>query len=270
VGKAVLLLNSGAVHHIGPNRLHVALARHLAKRGYTVLRMDMAGLGDSTSRPGEPENVVYSRHALEDVRAGIEYLRNRWNVTDVRAVGLCSGAFNAFKAAVAGLPLTGVVLINPLTFSCTEGMSLKYPEHRVAADIMRYRTNAFRLAPWLKLLRGQVDLTELSLVLLRKTRALALTPLRAVARTLRIPQRNDLPTELNAIVGAGIRLNFVFAENDPGQELLSSLGGPTARRLRNRGAIGVQIVGGADHTFTDRAARAMLVAALDGALSEPV
>jgi len=53
-GKAIILLNAGAVHHIGPNRLYVPLARHLARSGHVVLRMDIAGIGDSVPRDGDP------------------------------------------------------------------------------------------------------------------------------------------------------------------------------------------------------------------------
>ncbi len=152
--SAVLLLNAGAVHHVGPNRLYVALARHLARLGHTVLRMDIAGIGDSPPRPGEPENLVYSHTALEDLREGIDFLRRERGASDVRALGLCSGAYYAFKGAVARLPLDGAVIINPLTFFWKDGMSLAYPQHRIAADIMRYRTNVLSLASWRKLLSG--------------------------------------------------------------------------------------------------------------------
>jgi alpha-beta hydrolase superfamily lysophospholipase len=270
--KAVLLLNAGAVHRIGPNRLYVALARHLARHGYTVLRMDVAGIGDSPPRADAPENVVYSRHALEDVRLALDYLRLHWDVTEVYAAGLCSGAYNAFKAAVANLPLTGAILINPLTFFWKEGMTLQYTEyteHRVAHDMQRYRTNAFRLSSWLKLLRGEVNLRELSQVLARHTRTIVLGPPRALARSLGFRLHDDLPTELQSIVRSGVQLQFIFADHDPGHELLNKLGGTTARRLRARGLIGVTTIEDADHTFTDQAARRMLVSALGKSLLNP-
>jgi pimeloyl-ACP methyl ester carboxylesterase len=265
--KAVLLLNSGAVHHIGPNRLYVALARYLARRGYAVLRMDIAGIGDSPPRRDAPENVVYSKHAMEDVSAALEFLQREAGVKEVYAVGLCSGAYNAFKAAVANLPLAGAILINPLTFFWKEGMSLEFSEHRIADDIQRYRTNAFRLDAWLKLLRGNVDLMQLSQVLLRHILAFTVAPLRSAARRWGIPLEDDLPSELRRIVRAGRQLHFIFADRDPGQELLNTLGGATVRRLCAESAIGIQTIANADHTFTDRAARAALVAALHDALA---
>jgi len=249
--------------------LHVALSRYLARRGHVVLRMDVSGIGDSPPRRDAPENVVYSKHALEDVRAALDYLQREVGVTDVHAVGLCSGAYNAFKAAVAKLPLEGAILINPLTFFWKEGMSLQYEftEHRVATDIMRYRANAFRLDSWLKLLNGNVDLRELSQVFARRMRTRALGPLRSVGRALGIPLSDDLPGELASVMRGGIRLHFIFAGRDPGRELLSSLGGAPARRLAAGDKLEVQIIAGADHTFTDRTTRAELVVAIDRVLT---
>jgi alpha-beta hydrolase superfamily lysophospholipase len=264
--RGIILLNSGAIHHIGPNRLYVGLARRLAHLGHVVLRMDIGGIGDSPTPVGAEENAVYPGHAVADVAAAVQYLREEWNIQDVRAAGLCSGAYHAFKAAAARLPLSGIVLINPLTFFWKEGMSLKYPEHRVAADIMRYRTNVLRPAAWVKLLSGRVDLWESSQILLRRATILALTPLRNVARSIGAPLRNDLPSELQSIVRAKIELQFVFAGQDPGVELLRDQGGAIARRLRAEGTLRIESIDGADHTFTDRALRASLVTVLERAL----
>jgi dienelactone hydrolase len=228
--------------------------------------MDIAGIGDSPPRPGDAENVVYPRHAVDDVQAAVEYLRGTWNRQDVRAMGLCSGAYHALKAAVAGVRLNGIVLINPLTFFWKEGMSLKYPEHRVAADIMRYRVNIWRPASWLKVLRGEVNLWESSQVLLRRARTVALAPLRDAVHAIHAPLSDDLRSELSSVVRAGIDLQFVFAADDPGVELLRNQGGAVARKLQASGALRVATIEGADHTFTDPVKRAALVRVLEQAL----
>jgi alpha-beta hydrolase superfamily lysophospholipase len=268
-GKAIILLNAGAVHHIGPNRLYVTLARQLVRSGHVVLRMDIAGIGDSIPRDGEPENVVYSQHAVPAIGEAIQYLRREWGASEVSAVGLCSGAYHAFKAAVARLPLAAVILINPLTFFWKEGMSLKYSEHRIAADMARYRSSTLRLSSWMKLLSGRVDLPELAQVLARRADAVARKQIRAIARLLRIQLRDDLPTELLSAVNK-TDLQFVFAANDPGVELLRDQGGGTAQRLRVRNRIGVELLEGADHTFTDLAARMTLAKWVVEHLAKPV
>jgi len=47
---AVLLWNVGLNHRVGPFRVFVELARRLAEAGFTVLRLDLSGLGDSEVR----------------------------------------------------------------------------------------------------------------------------------------------------------------------------------------------------------------------------
>lgn len=267
--KAIMLLNSGGVHHIGPNRLYVTLARRWAALGHVVLRMDLAGLGDSAAHSGEPANVIYARRALEDVREGIEYLKREWGATEVHALGICSGAYHAFKAAVARQPLAGVILINPLTFFWKESVSLEFPEYRVAADIMRYRTKLFSPSSWLRLLRGRVNLWAMSQVLGRRAFGVTAEWSHALARLLRIPISEDLAAELRRVIAAGVELKFIFAARDPGVELLRTKGGSQARKLCERGAMKVETVAGADHTFTDRAAREQLIGLLAERLDRP-
>src|SRR6185295_15161162 len=45
-------LTAGLLHRVGPYRLHVRLARELAHMGFSSLRVDLAGTGDSPGRPG--------------------------------------------------------------------------------------------------------------------------------------------------------------------------------------------------------------------------
>jgi hypothetical protein len=264
--NAVLLLNAGAVHHIGPGRLYVALARQLAELGYTVLRMDVASIGDSPPYPGQPEIDVYSPFALEDVARAIEYLKRDWRAREVASTGVCSGAYHSFKAAVADYPLAQVILINPLTFFWKTGMSLSYPEYKVAQDIQRYRKTALRGSAWRKLLTGRVDVGNLARVLVRTVHARALEPIRAIARLCGRPLLEDLPTQLSGVLEAAIDLQFVFSAGDPGLELLRTQGGTTARRLLERRQIGIALIDGADHTFTDLAARRNLAKVLVGKL----
>lgn len=257
-GSAVLLLNSGAVHHVGPNRMYVNLARRWAAAGAIVLRLDLSGLGDSSVHAGEAENIVYGRRALQDVDAAIAFLNTYYGGRDIHVMGLCSGAYHGFKSAVAGARLKSVVAINPLTFAWREGTSLAFPEYRIAADVMRYRTNAFRWASWKKLLRGGVNVVELLEVLYRRARGNARAATLDVIRRLGIPLRDDLGTELHSIGNRSVRLLFVFATGEPGFDLLKRGGGSVVERLRNRGLLSIEFVDGADHTFTSRHTRERL------------
>src|SRR5262245_43008918 len=67
----VVLLNAGIVHRVGPNRMHVLLARALAAAGISSLRFDMSGIGDSPSRP---ETATPLESAMSDIQDVMEWL----------------------------------------------------------------------------------------------------------------------------------------------------------------------------------------------------
>ncbi len=113
--RAVVLLNVGADYHIGSSRLYVSLARRWARLGYTVLRFDLAGLGDSETRPERGDDEVYPPAAIDDIRAAVDFLRARYGAAEIVLAGLCSGAYHALRAAVAGIPVSRLLLVNPLT-----------------------------------------------------------------------------------------------------------------------------------------------------------
>jgi len=263
-GPALLMLNSGSVHAIGPNRLWVRLARRWAARGMTVLRLDISGIGDSPPRPGAETNVVYSSHAADDIAAALRFLKGRPGVTECHLMGLCSGAYHAFKAAVAGQAAASALMINPLTYFWKEGDRLSdVKEYEILEMTAKYRGKMFTGEPWRKLLRGQLDLRLIGNVAMRRLRIVVVPLLVEVARRLRIAIPNDLSRELDAASRHGIELRFVFAEGAPGFALLRMQGGNAISRLRSERAVTLDFVAGADHTFTRFDARERLVQVLD-------
>jgi predicted alpha/beta hydrolase len=263
--RAVLLLNAGAVGRIGPNRLYTRLARRLAAGGHLVLRLDLAGIGDSGTHAASVENTVYSTHAVDDVAAAVTWLR-RTAVDTLAVVGLCSGAYHALRAAHAGLAIDTVVAINPLTFHYKPGMPLDFAAFRVAADAARYQRAMANGRSWRKLLRGQVDLKRVvKIVWLRGIATLA-RPMRELLRTLRVPMRDDLGSELSGLARRGVRVRFVFAASDPGRTLLFEQGGSVVPRLLADNRIAITTIDGPDHTFTPRWSHAALLDAVAAAI----
>ncbi|NNF65268.1 MAG: alpha/beta hydrolase, partial [Acidimicrobiia bacterium] len=70
----IVLLNAGLLHRVGPNRLHVAVARRLAAKGYSSFRFDMAGVGDSELVEG---GLLYVERTRADVVASMDALSER-------------------------------------------------------------------------------------------------------------------------------------------------------------------------------------------------
>ena len=262
--KGILLVNSGSVHNIGPNRLWVRLARSWAARGMTVLRLDLSGIGDSPPRPGSAGNVVYSAEAGADIDAAIRYMREQLGMTDCRMLGLCSGAYHSFKAAVNGVPFTLAVLINPLTFFWDIGKPLNdgIKDYEVVSQSSAYRKQIFSLEPWSKLLRGQLDIPYLFTFAQRRVQTLLSPFMLAMAHLLRISMKQDLARELVVASRTSVQ-HFVFASKEPGIELLKSQGKRSLDRLVLQSRVTVNFIPDADHTFTRLEARDRLVKLLD-------
>ena len=261
--RGLLLLNAGAIHHVGPNRLYVALARRWAARGHAVLRVDISGIGDSRARPGQRENVVYADTAISDVTRALAVLRAQPGVVDVHAVGLCSGGYHAFKAAVASVAMDSVVLINPLTFFFkAEEHASGAGEAAVSGESSRYLRRLRDPDAWRKLLKAGVDLRAPARTLAR----FAVTRLRGraqeIARRAGLSVGDDLARELENVTGRRTALRFVFSAGDPGLDLLNLHGGPTVERLRRSGQLAIEVIEATNHTFTPVWSQGALTASL--------
>ena len=269
--RGLLLLNAGAVHHIGPNRLYVSLARRWAALGHAVLRLDVSGIGDSLPAPGAPENVVYTDVASDDIRQALAALRRQPGVTEVHALGLCSGGYNAFKAAVAGVSLDGVFLINPLTFfyKTDPDRPPAAAEHQVIFEASRYLRRLRDVDAWMKVLRRGGDLGLAGRTLTRYFVDRLRGRARDLARRAGLAVDDDLARELTTLAGKRIRLGFVFSAGDPGIGLLHTHGGATVDRLRRQGQLSIEIIEGTDHTFTPLWSHPVLTSTLAAHLDGP-
>ena len=256
-GRGVILLNAGAIHHIGPNRTYVTLARRWAARGYRVLRIDLAGLGDSDARAGRPMNEVYPPGALADVRLAVQFMRERYGDTELTLAGLCSGAYHCLRAGVAGLPVQRLLMINPLTYFWKDGMTLSDTQD---AEVLRgpaiYRERMRSGKSWRKLLTGRVPLRPIAHTLMQRARLGLDSARRNLARRLRMHLPDDLGSELQELCARGVSVVFVFARGDPGAALLRTQAGNSIRRLVRR--CRVHFIDGADHIFSQSTARARL------------
>jgi pimeloyl-ACP methyl ester carboxylesterase len=254
--RGVILLNAGGVPRVGPNRLHVPLARRLAARGDLVLRLDLSGIGDSSPRAGADENVVYSEQAIGDVAVAVDWVR-RQGAREVVVVGLCSGAYHAFKAAVAGQPIDAVVSINPLTFFWVPGMPLDVSAAVVTEAAQRYGKSMRSAESWKKLIKGNVDLRRVARIVYERGRSVAEHRAREVLRRLRVPLKNDLGSELDQLARRDVAVSFIFAQNDPGLAMLREQGGGSVKRVTS-----IEVIDGPDHTFTPRWSHPLLEAAI--------
>lgn len=243
-GFAVLLLNSGIVHHVGIQRLHVTLARRLAKAGIITLRFDFSGIGDSSYRT---DGTPFVSAAIEETRQAMDALAAR-GAKRFLLVGLCSGAVIAFRTALADERPVGVALINPIGH--LHGSSCRVPVSHLRRIRRRHFVrlamgSSFRWKIWRRIVRGGVDM---SLVV------------RSVVATARDrPDRHDdesehvLPPaveEYRALVDRGVGVLQLHAEGDEGLDYMVWRCGGRLADLERLPGVETDIVAGANHTFT--------------------
>ena len=106
---AVLLLNAGELHRIGPHRVNVKLARRLAATGHIAFRFDFSGLGDSGPRR---DGLPYPDSAVREARDAMDYLSSAHGMERFVFVGFCGGADNAFRVACADTRVCGAFLLD--------------------------------------------------------------------------------------------------------------------------------------------------------------
>ena len=108
-----LIINAGIVHRVGPFRMHVDLARQLASHGFSTMRIDLSGLGDSAPRTGKIES---EDRAQLDIRDAMDFLARETGVQQFVMLGLCSGAYNAHNVSVKDDRVVGAVFMDGIVF----------------------------------------------------------------------------------------------------------------------------------------------------------
>lgn len=194
---AFIFLNSGVLHRVGPNRLHVSMARDLAELGLLSFRVDLTGIGDSPAVGG---NAAIADRWVSDTRQAMDYLSKRCGVERFVLLGNCSGAAIAGLTANADPRVAGAVLVNlqgPSTY-------LRY-----------YLKLAFRSpAFWRRLFKGRARFGDVF-----KAIQGYITTLRSRGdQADSISPDVDVDAALSSMARHGTRLLLVYCSYDPGLE----------------------------------------------------
>lgn len=196
---AVVILNSGILHHAGASRLHVQVARALADEGYFVLRFDFSGIGDSEARR---DTLSFAESAVAETREAMDWLTEKKGATSFVLAGLCSGADMAFNVSLVDERVVGVLQL----------------------DAYAYRTRSYWIkhyGPRLLSPTAWAGLVRRKLAALRPPPVAAAAPAVAEERDVdntavpeyrrRFPPREQVAGHLRTLVQRGVRLWFVFS-----------------------------------------------------------
>ena len=237
----VVFLNAGMVHRVGPNRLHVRLARELARRGFTSLRFDLSGIGDS---PARVDGASLHDAGLRDVKDALDFVATEHEGSTFVLVGLCSGADLAFRAALADARVVGGVLIDGFPYQ-TFRSRLHRRAHQYAWHL--------RGRNWRKLLGSNSPIWR---GLRRSPKAV---PSPGALRQRDVPTKDEANAGLHALTERGVRLLVLNTpDRDYSYRRHFADTFPTVRSDR----IQLRFFADADHTFTLRANQDQLIRAI--------
>ena len=257
---AIVLVNSGVVHRVGPNRLYVTLARQLAAANYPVLRFDLSSIGDSSPRS---DARGFEHAAISETSAAMATVGRESGATRFILCGICSGADISFLTARDQPTVVGAVLINGrglhgVTDDAGDALEAAVDDALGASTAAHYlwKGALFNPVSWRKLLSGQVKPLEL---------------LGAIARPLMHPRVSrqqvsakapELRAAFDAVLGRGTALLMVYSASDPAIDYMKLMFGKEMKKIAAHRDFTEVHMAAVDHTFTPRQSRDELVAVL--------
>ncbi|MFZ6843229.1 hydrolase 1, exosortase A system-associated [Undibacterium sp. RuTC16W] len=140
--RGVLFIVGGPQYRAGSHRQFTLLSRDLALNGFSTMRFDYRGMGDSEGDAYDFLNIH------DDIQSAINsFLLNNPYLSEIVLWGLCDGASAAMLYASGDLRVKGLILINP--WIRTEAGSAKahlkhYYKDRLTDPLL-----------WKKILHGQ-------------------------------------------------------------------------------------------------------------------
>jgi hypothetical protein len=248
----IILLNAGILHHVGPNRIHVKIARQMAKAGLTVLRFDFSGIGDSAART---DGLPFERSATREIQEAMDSLSSDFGIQRFIVGGFCSGAVTAFKAACSDHRVVGVFMINAQEFVSDDVLG-SYIKNKANVNYY-WKTALVSRSSWSKLLRGQIQYRSLvsRLFTLLGKRLTNLIGGRKKLAHITAPIRDNF----KSLMARNVDLLLIYANEDPGLTELELVFSRNVERVRQGAGLPIEIVDHTDHTFTSVPSQIWLV-----------
>jgi len=236
---AIVLLNAGLLHKVGPHRAYVKIARHFADKGFLCLRFDLSGLGDSST--GNSTHAIRDRAVLE-VKSALDYLQEKHSINKFVLLGWCSGALNAVKTAVFDERVIGTILIN-----------LR------ARHMRRYflRNYFFNKQNILRILSKGVNpkfVAKKLINLARKSSAQSVSSIHANEGDFFIDAK-----DLQSLIQKDIKSLIICSQWDPSADYMYSLLKKIYAETKNSSVISAVVVPGANHMFNQLQHQQMLI-----------
>ena len=238
---AVVLLNSGILHHVGASRLYVQVARRLASLGHATLRFDFSGIGDSEARR---DTLGAAESAVVETREAMDLLQGRKGGTDRFVLfGLCSGADMGFKTAGVDERVVGLVQLDPFAYRTRGYYVHHYGPKLVSVDAWRNFVSV-RVNRW----RAKREASRRTETVVPSEEVIEYT---APEYRRIFPPREETQAKLQSLVDRQVQLLNVFSSGMPDHFNHAAQYRESFPGLDFRDQLQVEYIPGAEHTFTE-------------------
>lgn len=238
---SILFLNAGFLHKTGFNRFNTDLARQLSIYGYSSLRFDLHGLGDSANCA---PSIVYEKQAINDIGQAIDEVTARSGTKNCIIIGLCSGADFAHAIAMTDRRISGLVLMDGFAYRTLGfyirdyGPGIINPYRSIRFVVNRIRKRFFP-APSQKSPRGDNE------VYIRP-----------------FPPRKQVIRELQELIDRGVKLFFIYSGGITLYYNYADQFFDMFRSVKFKGMVFHRYFREADHTYTIISVRQKLMSTI--------
>lgn len=256
----VVLLAAGLKSRVGPHGLYLQLTKMFVERGFSVLRFDFWGLGDSEGTASEPlladlyGSVSCGRY-VGDTQAAAQWLCETTGVSRVILAGLCGGAITGLLAGARDARVAGLLGLGlPVSVDGSNVDKVKYMSTGQLDSIRRkYLRKLIDPRSWARLLSFRSDFRLLFRSLSRPlARNRAIPPPSGETAP---PDDNTNPyfrPSLLRMIETGRPVMLIYSEADRlfwefREKFVDRYGFDTAEHA---GVLDVSIVKEANHVFT--------------------
>jgi pimeloyl-ACP methyl ester carboxylesterase len=240
---ALVILNAGLVHRVGPNRLHVRLARRMAERGFVAVRFDFSGIGES---PPRADSLPFAQSSVMEVMEVMDAVTELTGIQRFCLLGLSSGALVSLVTALNNSRVVGTVIVNPHGFDDSGGWQA-HVERLSEGNI--YARNLLSPHSWQRLLTGRTDYRRLARSLCKAEKKVS-----TVVHAMR--------PALTAFLALGIRILLLFSEKDRSIVNFDEILGERWQERLSRN-VTLAVIREANHTFAGPAHLGEAVAAVE-------
>jgi dienelactone hydrolase family protein len=248
----IIILNAGLVHHAGPHRMTVDMARTIAAQGYMTFRFDLSTIGDSAARKSR---LSYEERAVDETKEAMDFLSSLSGSNKFIIIGLCTGADNAHRVAVADKRVIGCVFLDGYSYPTP-----RFYLYRILPKVHKFTQKIFSLEKWVGLTK------KIFKKLTTRNNADAGENIGDVVYW-KLPPKEQAAKEYAELINRNVCLYFVFTE----EQILSFNYTNQIRDSFNTldfgNLLNVDLFAFSDHTYTYLSQRELLFSGIKNWLS---